>query len=1237
MGRPIMPHVFTFSGMLTTLSRAYRNPDEALQHSVENANMMLSDPSISGPLFARQKMVSLLNWHIEPEDPDNQKLAAVAEKATKILNRTPRFTEYRRALGQAVWTGRHANQHKYGFHVDSRGKRTTVIRNWIPIDGDKLVFRYDGGTGEFDSDEVGVRVSPAHVRDDVYAGKWQVEYFAHGSAVFWEKWERERICLHKYFIQDAPFEEPDRGGSIHGLGLRNYLYWVWYQKQETLAKMMELVERSALGFTIYWYEDGNPTAKAEMRKVAQEQAHTNAVLLPRNVSNPMAGNEIQQIPPNTQGIEALRVMIDDYFGDQITRMILGQTLSTKAQATGLGSGLSDLHMDSLKQIVKYDAVNLEETLTTDLLKPLIKFNMPRYSNHDFWVRISTEAAIPKEELEAIQMAYKMGAKIKTEDLLDRIGISRPGDEEEFLLNPQVRLGQQQAEMQDMQMEVAMQQPMMPQAPVEEEPLPQEKEEDSVAKLFGPILNRKCPQRNFMYGPHVENGQPVDANSKTPPQPLGHPHGHGTPTGAFGGGMKRYAAGESGFDFHGMHKQADEFEQAGDQDEAWNTRRKTFELQAGDTDKMNSLAEQFPEHKETIRQLHPSSYLAFDKMKNLFDENKLDREADGEGPVGGERRDPPHEEMLRVIREAADSGSAASRVNYWDVPDEDEDFEGFQLAGLNPVMFGAAKDSLGRIHATAKVPGSQGASAARMGAASPLWGVTSNLGGNYTVVARDLHRDEAEDLANRINVFGEGENAHQEWSDAQSNAEPISHRVARRIGQLAGTQIPNDWVHSRENMLKMFRDERVPPKARLLIGHWIKHVLDKNDWASNELKSHGLRRRNQKPDITGHSGIGDAELEQLANAVNQDEPSRYDFDDPKSSIPPQAPDVGDIDVPVDHPIFQGDSKPVQQPESQGAVDIPERKTEPAPPVQTAPERPGNLELGDQVAKDWLEDKDQQITSAAAGVYDRLLQSAGQKLASGVKSAGEAVGSAVGLGTEVPKAPPEPQLASPPQAHPKWWGEGDRPTAEHLQGLPSGSTIGGWTKVEHPHAGSLWTQGDEARSSEALAGQDIDFGDHFNPHERINQVAGAFGMRFGDPGGPEAQKFLTDAARRTGYTPTGTEDALDHLERQQAQLNQTVAWARELGLNPQSNNLIDNARSAGTHLMKEAVEGGYRPQSNDPQENLAGAMQYLAEHGAPSQEGALAKLQRMAGGKMNFWLMAGGLLAMAWISGMFDRRR
>jgi len=443
-GRPIIPHVLTFRGMTTTLSKAYRMSDEAIRHSVDNAHMMLNDPVIAGPMFARQMMTSLLNWSVEPEDDKDPQLKAIATDITKILQRIPRFTEYRRNLLEAVWYGRHMIQNHWGHHFGYDGRRRTIVKAWTPVSGDKIVFRYDDGSGKFNPDQIGVKISPALGKYDMIAGDRRYEPTGDGLCYFFEDWERSRCTLHRHLIRDGEFEDPLSGAQIHGVGIRNFLYWTWYQKQETLAQLMEVVERTGMGFTVYYYPSGNPAARDEVEKIAVEQAHTNVILMPFEAENPDS-YRIEQIPANTAGLEVLHGLIEDHFGDQITRFILGQTLSTKADATGLGSGVADLHQDSLFQIVKYDSVNLEETITRDLIRPIVQFNYPKYRTADFFFRIHTEASVPAQELDAIMKAWQMGAKIKESDVLDRIGISAPTPDEKALENPQVAQAQQQQE------------------------------------------------------------------------------------------------------------------------------------------------------------------------------------------------------------------------------------------------------------------------------------------------------------------------------------------------------------------------------------------------------------------------------------------------------------------------------------------------------------------------------------------------------------------------------------------------------------------------------------------------------------------------------------------------------------------------------------------------------------------------------------------------------------------------
>ena len=434
VGRSILPHVTTFSGMMSTLARTYRQHDEAIRHNKHNANMMRRDPMIMGPLFARQMAVALLQWQIQPEDSSDDKQVQVAKELTFMVSRIPRFREYLRNLMEAVWYGRYGIQNVWGFTRDSRGVRYRTVVDWVPVNGDKLLFRYDDGTGRYDHDEIGIKVSVAHVKDDIWAGKPDIEWNSEGTGVFLRRWERSRLVVHKNFMMDGDYEDPTTAGMIHGVGLRHFLYWSWYQKQETLAQLAEVVERAGMGFTVYTYPAGNAQAREEVERLAEEQAHKNQIVLPMEVSNPDAYS-IQQIPPNTQGIMALQSLIDDYFGSWIIKFILGQTLSYRAEAGT--PGISDLHRDSFLQIVKYDSLGVEETVTKDLIRMLLMFNFPSYQNVNFQFKLNTEEAVPLEKLQALQAAWSMGAKIKSEDVMGLIGLNVAGDTDQALYNPQV--------------------------------------------------------------------------------------------------------------------------------------------------------------------------------------------------------------------------------------------------------------------------------------------------------------------------------------------------------------------------------------------------------------------------------------------------------------------------------------------------------------------------------------------------------------------------------------------------------------------------------------------------------------------------------------------------------------------------------------------------------------------------------------------------------------------------------
>lgn len=423
-GRQILPHVYTFQAITGSPAKVYRASDEAIKHSLENARFMRNDLVIMECLEQRQRACALLDWHLEPEDDKDPAQKQLCEDLTKIMKRIPRFMQYRESLLDATWYGKQGCEHRFGW-MNVAGQMRIGLKAWQPVHGDKIVFRFDDGSGEHEDGRVGIRVGAGYGLGNMEHRK--VEPTDWGLAYFLEDWERSLIAIHKHRIEDGEYEDPYAAGKIHGIGIRSRIYWTWFQKQEALAMLMEFMERSALGIEIWYYPFGNPEAEEKTRTAAQERIGEgrNIIMVPRPVGDDGNMYEVQRIEPGMAGAETMRDIIETYFGHLIKRYILGQTLTSEASGTGLGSNLADVHLGTFMSIVRYDAALLEESITTDLVEPLKRYNFPQMAGHHVRFVIDTEVENPEEKLAAWKTAYEMGLELKAEAVAAIIGASMP--------------------------------------------------------------------------------------------------------------------------------------------------------------------------------------------------------------------------------------------------------------------------------------------------------------------------------------------------------------------------------------------------------------------------------------------------------------------------------------------------------------------------------------------------------------------------------------------------------------------------------------------------------------------------------------------------------------------------------------------------------------------------------------------------------------------------------------------
>lgn len=438
-GQEFLPHIYTVSGRQGIVSQSYLNYDEATRDSRENADKMRADCGIMECLEARMRATSLLNWHVEAEDQSNADEVAMVASLNDILAATPRFTEFRRYLLEAVWFGRYAAAVKYRPGL-VKGQFRTVVGKHEPRHGDKLVFRYDDGSYTADDEQIGIRVSAAYDGGRVYrdpaTGQMvnQIQPTQQGLVFWLNKWQRQTVVVHKHQIEDGPYHDPRMAGRIHGVGIRDRIYWTWYAMVECLQRVVEYLDRAAFGVEIWPYQAGNPRSEEDTKRAAYGAMGGGRTI----ILAPLPPDEMPErfmphiMEPGMGGVSQTIDIIRTYFGHKIKRYILGQTLTSEAEATGLGSGVADAHMATFADIVQYDANNLEETITTDLLRVLQLANFPGSWRLQPKFKIDTESPNVQAKMQAYEQAYKMGARIKASEVYDIIGASMPDSGDDVL-------------------------------------------------------------------------------------------------------------------------------------------------------------------------------------------------------------------------------------------------------------------------------------------------------------------------------------------------------------------------------------------------------------------------------------------------------------------------------------------------------------------------------------------------------------------------------------------------------------------------------------------------------------------------------------------------------------------------------------------------------------------------------------------------------------------------------------
>lgn len=370
------------------------DPDIALRKDPKFYERIARDPQVTSNMLIRETATATLNWHLEPADPSNKDAVVIAELSEKRVRKIPHlFKLFRRSL-RAILKGMSIVELLWNFN---RETAEFTVNKHFPVSKDRIAVLPNG---EY-------RLRTQH------------------SPNYGKKLPPFKYIVHLHDIEDATWREPyDTTRLYHGRGLADRLYYIIYFKNNALRFLLRALERHSNPQKIFYIPPGH---KMNLETVAKASENDVTMFLPAEKGKAgTPGIDVDVLDLKGGGYPVFQTFIDEYCDRHITKVILGQTLTTDVPDVGSYS-LGNVHQDTFNKLVYWDETALSETLTDSLIKYDVMLNHPTlprslYPRFKFdYVDISDIAGF----LETVQTAIGLGLNVSENQFRQVTGIKKP--------------------------------------------------------------------------------------------------------------------------------------------------------------------------------------------------------------------------------------------------------------------------------------------------------------------------------------------------------------------------------------------------------------------------------------------------------------------------------------------------------------------------------------------------------------------------------------------------------------------------------------------------------------------------------------------------------------------------------------------------------------------------------------------------------------------------------------------
>jgi len=159
-----------------------------------------------------------------------------------------------------------------------------------------------------------------------------------------------------------------KSGYIARGGLHRILAWPFLFKNYSVRDLAEFLEIYGIPARLGTYPRGaTPNEKMTLLRAVTSIGHNAAGIIPEGM--------MMEFKEAAKGSgDAFKVMMD-WCEASVSKAVLGGTLTTTAQSTGMGSGLGDIHNEVRRDLLVSDARQIASTLTRDLIWPMCALNL----------------------------------------------------------------------------------------------------------------------------------------------------------------------------------------------------------------------------------------------------------------------------------------------------------------------------------------------------------------------------------------------------------------------------------------------------------------------------------------------------------------------------------------------------------------------------------------------------------------------------------------------------------------------------------------------------------------------------------------------------------------------------------------------------------------------------------------------------------------------------------------------